>query len=124
MAMKLSRDATITISWSTLASIAASLAAVWGFGSGIVQRAVAGEIKTEIENQLKPIQAQISNQTAAQVVSLGATVKNLRNQITALEFKRDTCRLPDCWTVRDAGDLDAAKIDLKAAEDALRALRQ
>lgn len=122
--MKLSRDATITLSWSTLASIVASLAAVYGFGSSIIQKVMAGEITTEIAKQLLPIQAQISNQTAAQVVSLGATVKNLRTSITALEFKRDTCRGPDCWTVRDAGDLDAAKIDLRAAEDALKALKQ
>ena len=124
MGMKLSKDQTITVSWATIASIATSLVAVWGFGSAIVQKAVAGEIKIEIETQLKPIQEKLSNQIAAQVVSLGATVKNLRTSITALEFKRDTCRLPDCWTVRDAGDLDAAKIDLKAAEDALNLLRQ
>jgi len=44
-------------------------------------------------------------------------VKNLRTSITALEFQRDHMQAPYCWTVRDAGDLDAAQIDLKAAEE-------
>lgn len=118
MPMKLSKDQTITVSWSTISSLVVSLAAVWGFGSAIVQKALAGEIQEQIAKQLAP-------QTAASIVTLSATVKNLRTSITALEFKKDMCggRIDGCWTVRDAGDLDAAKIDLKAAEDALKLLK-
>ncbi len=122
MGMRLSKDQTITVSWATLASIATSLIAVWGFGSSIVQKAVAGEIKDEIAKQLEPIQKQISAQTSANIVSLGATVKNLRASITALRFKKEMCAGTSCWTLRDASDLEAAENDLKAAESALKLL--
>lgn len=124
MGIRLSKDQTITVSWATLASITAALASVWGFGAPIVQKAMAGEVKEEITKQLEPIQRQISAQTAANIVSLNSTVKNLKAAILALAFKKDMCGgVPGCWTLRDAGDLDAAANDLKAAEDALRLLQ-
>lgn len=123
MGIKLNKDQTITVSWATVAAVATSFATVWGFGSSIVQNAMAAEVKQEITKQLEPIQRQISAQTAASIVSLGANVKNLRTQITAMRFKKDMCGLaPGCWTLRDAGDLEAAENDLKAAENALRLL--
>ena len=113
MGIKMTKDQGWTVSFSTLTSIVGSLGAMWVFAAPIAQNALAGEI----EKYLQPMQA-------AQVITITATVKNLRNQISALEFKRDMCGGSDCWTVRDAQDLSAARDDLKAAEDALRSLKE
>ena len=117
MGIKLSRDQTITVSWATIASIATSLVAVWGFGSAIVQKAMAGEIKEQISQQIAPL-------NIAQVITITATVKNLQKQISALEFKKEMCAGALCWTLRDAEDLTAARDDLVAAQSALKALKQ
>lgn len=117
MGMRLSKEQTMTVSWSTLASIAGSLGAVWLFAAPIAQKALAGEITEQIRQQVAPL-------NTAQVITITATVKNLQKQITALEFKRDNCHAIDCWTIRDAEDLTAANDDLKAAKDALKALKQ
>lgn len=124
MGIRMSKEQTWTVSWSSLVSVATALTAVWAFAAPIAQKAMAGEIQAEISKQLAPIQKQLSNQTAAQIVSLNATVKNLRTSITALRFKRDMCaNTPNCWTVRDAEDLDAAITDLDAAQKALLVLQ-
>jgi len=113
MGIKLSRDQTITVSWSTLASIVGSLTAVWMFAGPLAESALAGEIA----KQVAPL-------TTAQVITITATVKNLQKQIAALEFKRDMCRGSDCWSVRDQEDLASAKDDLVAAQAALTALKK
>lgn len=114
MALKLTKDQTLTISWATLVSILGSLGAVWAFAAPIAGQA----IDQKIALQIKPIQD-------AQIITITSTVRNLQNAIVALEFKRDTCTpKPDCWTVRDAQDLQSARNDLDAAQAALRGLRQ
>lgn len=115
--MKISRDQAFTISWSTLASIAGSLAAVWAFAAPIAQKALAGEIKDQIQQQVAPL-------NAAQIITITANIKNLQKQIAALEFKKDMCAGTGCWTLRDAEDLQAAREDLVAAQKALTALKQ
>lgn len=125
MPMKMTKDQGLTISASTIVSIVGSLGAVWAFAAPIAQKALAGEIETQLEQKLKPIRDSQAAQQAANIITTSSTVRNLQNSITALEFKRDTCApKPDCWTVRDAQDLQGAKSDLIAAEAALRALRQ
>lgn len=123
--LKLTKDQTITISWSTLVSIIGSLGAVWAFASPIAGQAIKGQIKQQIQEEIKPLQdAQVAMKTA-QIITITATVRNLENAIVALEFKRDMCAaMPDCWTIRDAQDLTGARNDLRAAQDALKALRQ
>lgn len=113
MALKLTKDQTITVSWSTLVSILGSLGAVWAFASPIAGQAIKGQI----EAQIAPLQN-------AQIITIAATVRNLQNAIVALEFKRDMCAGSDCWTIRDAQDLQGARTDLAAAEAALKALRK
>lgn len=111
--MKLSKDQTITVSWSTIASMAGSLAAVWAFSAPIVEKALAQEIKQQIE----PIASSFE-------VIIQQNVRSLRNTIAALEFKRDMCGTePNCWTVRDAQDLANARDDLRAAEAALSGIK-
>jgi hypothetical protein len=106
------KEKAVLISWATLTSVAGSLAAVWAFASPLAQQALAGEI----QKQLAPL-------VIAQVITLQSTVKNLQNQIAALEFKRDMCGHDNaCWTVRDAQDLAAARNDLTAAQHALDVL--
>lgn len=113
MAMKLSKEQTITVSWSTLISVIGSLIAVWAFAAPIAQNALAGEIA----KQIAPL-------NTAQIITITATVKNLQKQISALEFKKDMCAGSGCWTLRDAEDLTAARDDLTAAQKALQALKQ
>lgn len=121
---RISKEQTYTVSLSALGSVIAAAGAVWGFAAPIAQNAVAGEIQKEIAKQIAPIQSQISKNAKAQIISLAATVKNLQTAVTALEFKMDMCRGSDCWTIRDAQDLTAARNDLRAAQDALAALRE
>lgn len=112
--MKLDRNQTITLSWSTLTSIVGSLGAVWAFGAPIVNSALAGEIT----DQMTPLKN-------AFVITLEQNVRNLRNAVTAMEFKRDTCTpKPECWTLRDAQELVAIQTDLAAAEMALSGLKK
>jgi len=113
--MKLTKDQTLTVSWSTLVSVVGSLGAVWVFAAPIAGQAIKGQIQEEI----KPLQD-------AQIITITATVRNLQKAIVALEFKRDMCggNIDGCWTLRDAEDLTSVRADLVAAESALRALRQ
>lgn len=115
--MKLSKEQTATVSWSTLISILGSLGAVWAFAAPIAQTALAGEIERQISKQVAPL-------TAAQVITITSTVNNLRKQIASLEFKKDMCAGSGCWTLRDAEDLQAARDDIVAAQKALNALKQ
>ncbi len=124
MGMMLSKNQTITVSWSTLASIVASLVAVWGFGSPIIQNVMAGEIERQITKQIAPINDKIATQTTAQIITISSTVNNLKKQIAALEFKKDMCAGASCWTLRDAEDLQGAREDIVAAQKALNALKQ
>ncbi len=116
MAMRLSKEQTWTVSWSTLVSIAGSLGAVWAFAAPIAQSALAGEIERQITKQVTPLKD-------AQIITITATVNNLRKQIAALEFKKEMCAGTGCWTLRDAEDLQAAREDIVAAQRALSALK-
>jgi hypothetical protein len=122
--MKLTKEQTITLSWSTVVSIAGSLGAVWAFAAPIAGQALRDQIQTEIAKELKPLKATQEAMQAAQIITISATVRNLENAITALEYKRDMCMEAECWTIRDAQDLTSARNDLRAAQDALKALRQ
>lgn len=105
------------VSMSTIVSIIGSLGAVWAFAAPIAGQAIKGQIETQIKKEIEPL-------LQAQIITIQATVRNLRNGIAALEFKRDMCvGLPNCWTLRDAEDLTSARADLVAAEEALKALR-
>jgi hypothetical protein len=110
----INKDRGITVSISTVGSVAAALVSVWAFGGPLVEKALAGEV----QKQIAPI-------ASAFEVTMSTSIRNLRNSITALEFKRDMCgNAPDCWTIRDAQDLTAARADLRAAEIALSGLRE
>lgn len=122
--MKLSREQTITLSWSTVVSVVGSLGAVWAFAAPIAGQALKDQIERQIEQQIAPLKESQAAMRAAQIITISATVRNLENAIVALEFKRDMCAGDDCWTIRDAQDLTSARNDLRAAEAALRALRQ
>lgn len=125
MALKLTKDQTITLSWSTLVSVVGSLGAVWAFAAPIAGQAIKGQIKEQIQQEIKPLQDAQVAMKAAQIITISATVRNLQNAIVALEFKRDMCgSMPECWTVRDAQDLTGARNDLVAAQAALEALRK
>ena len=117
MALKLTKDQTITVSWSTLVSIVGSLGAVWAFASPIAGQAIRGQITDQIQKEIKPLQD-------AQIITITATVRNLEKAIVALEFKRDMCAGVPSWTVRDAEDLTSLRNDLQAAQSALQALRK
>lgn len=116
--MKLTKDQTVTVSWSTLVSVVGSLVAVWTFAAPIAGQAIKGQVQDQIRQEIKPLHD-------AQIITITATVRNLEKAIVAMEFKRDMCaNAPNCWTIRDAEDLTAARTDLVAAQAALRALRQ
>lgn len=114
---KVTKEQTATISMSMIGSLATAVIAIWTFAAPIAQKAMAGEIKEQIMQQLAPI-------NAAQIITITATVKNLQKQISALEFKKEMCAGAVCWTLRDAEDLSSAREDLIAAQAALRALKQ
>lgn len=116
--MKFTKDQTIMLSVPTLASIAAALGAVWIFAQPIVETALAGEI----EEKLKPLEAKIGPLSDSFEVIVMASVRNMRNQIAAMEFRR--LRDSENWTARDEQDLSAARAELVAAEAALTTLRE
>jgi hypothetical protein len=112
--MRLSKDTTINVSVSTIVSVVGSIAAMWAFAAPIAQRAMAGEIK----DQIAPL-------SDAFQVLLIQQIQNQRNSITAMEFKRDMCSgVADCWTLRDAQDLDAARNTLSAMQMALATMQK
>lgn len=111
--MPISREQGKTISLSTLFAVLSALATAYPTAKAVL----AGEVSEQIKREIKPLQD-------AQIITIAATVRNLQNAIVALEFKRDMCAGDDCWTIRDAQDLQSARTDLAAAEAALRALRK
>jgi hypothetical protein len=112
--VEFSKDQKVTFSFSTIASVVASLAAVWVFASPIISTALADKI----DDKLEPL-------TVAFEITMTSTIHNLRNAITALEFKRDMCAgEANCWTIRDAQDLTSTRADLTAAESALKRLKR
>lgn len=114
MGFNIDKDKTFTISWSAITSIAGSLVAVWAFGGPIIESALAQEIKDQVE----PL-------SDAFEVVMAQNIRNLRNSIAAMEFKREMCvGTPNCWTVRDAQDLTNAEAELRTAESALTKLRE
>jgi hypothetical protein len=99
---------------STIVSVITSMSALWVFAAPIAGQA----LKKQIQEEVRPL-------SDAFIITLETNVRNLRNSIAAMEFKRDMCVSVDpCWTVRDAQDLATARNDLLAAESALAALKQ
>jgi hypothetical protein len=113
-ALKISKDQTITVSVSSIVSVVAGLGSVWMFAGPIAERALAGEI-----------QEQIAPLTDAFTLILTQNIANQRAAITAMRFKRDMCAgAVECWTLRDAQDLDAAERTLRSMEQALERMQQ
>lgn len=113
MGIRVTREQGVMVSISTIVAFVGAVATC----VPVAEWALAGEI-----------QKQIAPLVMSQITQIQSTVKNLQNQITALEFKRDMCANPPnregCWTVRDAQDLTGAKNDLAAAEESLRGLHE
>jgi len=127
--MKLDKDQTLTISWSTIASVCASVAAVWGLAGPFAEHALAGEIEKQLQKQLAPLQQQYQKEAAQQdmLIALQKTqlqtnIRNLKNVIAALMFKKDSCHEPSCWTIQDVQNLVSAQSDLADAQMVLDAL--
>ena len=127
--MPLDKAQTITISWSTIASVAASVAAVWGLAGPFAEHALAGEIEKQLQKQIAPLQQQqadVASQNAMlialQKTQLKTTIRNLKAQIAAMEFKKDSCHTSECWTLQDVNTLVSAQADLNDAEMVLTAL--
>jgi len=128
--MKLDKQQTITISWSTIVSIASAVGAVWAFAGPLAEHALAGEIQKQLEKQIAPLQQQqaISQSQQQMLIQLQKTqlqtnIRNLKNQIAALMFKKDMCAgAPKCWELPDVQALVAAQADLNDAEMVLAAI--
>jgi hypothetical protein len=103
------------VSLTTVVTVIVAVATAYPTARAVL----AQEIKDQIKQEIKPLQD-------AQIITISATVRNLRNAIVALEFKRDMCggNVDGCWTLRDAEDLTSVRVDLTAAEAALKALRE
>jgi hypothetical protein len=114
----LTKDQGLTVSLSTLASVAGSLLAVWAMAAPLAERALAGEIDKKMEAKLTPINEALK-------ISTESTIDSLVTSISALRYKRDNCSpRPMCWEQRDQLDLDTAERKLRTAESVLAALNQ
>jgi septal ring factor EnvC (AmiA/AmiB activator) len=93
------------------------------------EHALAGEIEKQLAKQIAPLQQQQADVTsqnamliALQKTQLKTTIRNLKAQIAAMEFKKDTCHTAECWTLQDVNTLVSAQADLNDAEMVLTAL--
>ena len=108
-----SKDQGWSIGIGTLASILTALATVCAVGAPLAQ----AQLTQEIRKQTQPL-------TDAFYVILIQNIQNQKNQITAMEFKRDHCTNAECWTLRDAQDLENARETLKSLQSAKTTLEQ
>lgn len=109
MGIKIDKREGIMVSVTTIIAVIASM----GASVPVAQRAIAGEI-TE---QIKPL-------NEAFKTILAQSIDEAKRAITAMEFKRDMCSGDfNCWTLRDAQDLQSARDALAAKETALKNLR-
>ena len=91
----------------------------WFIAKPILVSAVSDAVAEDIEQQ---ISKQIAPLNGAFIALLQTEVATLKRQIAAKEFKRDNPP-PGDWTSLDAQELVNDKLALKAAEDALVALK-
>jgi len=97
-----------TISVATVFAILASLITAYPTAKNVL----AGEIESQIKQQTQPL-------TDAFYVIVLQNIQNQQNSITAMEFKRDHClSQAECWTLRDAQDLEGARRTLQALQSA------
>lgn len=83
----------------------------------VARAALAGELQELVKKEVKPL-------SDAFVITLETNVRNYRDSLSAMTFKRDMCAgVPGCWTLGDQQAFDRTLNDLKAAEDALKSLR-
>ncbi len=107
--MPVSKQQGILGALTVAASAVTASGVLWGFA----EQVFAGEIKEQIEPVVQ-----------VQKILLESDIKSRRLTIASLEFKRDTCQpRPECWTIRDAQDLAAARDELRARESAMEALK-
>lgn len=103
-----SKDQGWSIGVGTLASILTALGTMWAVGAPIAQ----AQISVEIKKQTQPL-------TDAFYVIVIQNIQNQKNQITAMEFKREHCQQgADCWTLRDAQDLENSRETLRSLQTA------
>jgi undecaprenyl pyrophosphate phosphatase UppP len=105
---RITKEQTVTVSIATLCACFVALLTAYP-----VARSVLAE---EVSDQIQPL-------TKAFIVTTTTTVRNLRNQISAMVYKQDQCvGVSQCWTVLDQVNIDATRADLAAAESALESL--
>jgi hypothetical protein len=108
MKIENAKEKSLVAGLTMVASIIGSIGIIWP----VAQKVLAQEVKEQIQP--------LSN--SFEVIMVTA-VRNTRNAIAAMEFKRDMCAEENCWTVRDEQDLAAARAELLATEQALQELR-
>ena len=108
MGMAITKDRSVTIGLGTIASILATLGTVWSVGAPIAE----AQISAEIKKQTQPL-------TDAFYTILLQNIESQKDTITALQYKREKCGNDvNCWTVRDARDLQRAQDILNAMTEA------
>ena len=113
MAIKVTKEGVITVSLGTLATMVVALGTSYSTARAVIAQEITEQIKKEIKPALDAFE-----------VTINQSARNLQRTIVTLEFKRDNCTpKPNCWTVYDAEDLSNARLDLKAALEALAGIR-
>lgn len=65
---------------------------------------------------------QVSPLVKSQRVLLQQTLDTLMSSIAAMQYKKDTCHTPECWTQEDAKNVARMGAQLNATAEALKAL--
>lgn len=110
----MSKDDKIKVSVGAIASACAAIGSLLLFAEPIVSE----ELSEKIQAELKPVKDSLE-------VVMTSSIESYRTSISALRYKREMCGGDfECWTERDAVDLDNAVRNLAAAEAALAGLKE
>lgn len=115
-----SREHKLSITYSTIAAWITIVPAVWFIAKPVMTAAVAEELKEQIKQQM---QKEVRPLSASFAVMLRRSIRELRREITALEFQMQEAREGrGSWTLEDAQNLADLRVELRSNEEALRAL--
>jgi hypothetical protein len=119
--MRLTKDQTVSVSLSAIVSLITVGAVVWAGAKPLVTKAVAGEIKDEMRQEIKStVQSEVEPIKVAQTVLLEQQVLQTQKMIAQLERLRAAD--PTQWTAQQANDLVDLRSQLEAQQSALFAL--
>lgn len=126
--VRLNREQGLNIGIGTIASFVAVMSVVWVLVKPAITDAVAQELRSQIQKTVKDVvNDEVSPLGRAFAMSLRQDIRELRGDVTDLEFRKASAERTDSdveWTVEDARELSRKRGQLEVATGMLEELEQ